>query len=153
MGILPKFILNRIYPPSEREKDIDIDIRSSGDPITFLLNGEIPDLHIYFKITNKSPYLDLNIDRIVFDMQLKSERGHTSLLHGTFLDKPQIKRKESKNVMAEVELKSSQIKKLEEVKQEQDPPYATIYVKAYFDSNLGQIKKETHLKNNACKIE
>ena len=152
IGRISSGLQERIYPIKQLEEDIKIDVRSSN-PISFDLYN-IPVVKIYFEITNMSQYLTLTFDRLIFDLWLNSEHEYQPLLHKAhFVEKEEIKQKESKNIFCEVELKNSQIQKLKEVKEEKEPPSATIILKAYFDSRLYAVEKEINLENMPCKIE
>ena len=163
IGILENILFNsigkifsglqkKIYPIKKLEEDIKIDVRSVN-PISFELYN-IPVVIVYFEITNMSQYLTLTLDRLIFDLGLKSEHGTQPLLHKAHsVEKEEIKQKESKDVFCKIELKKSQIQKLKEVKEEKEPPSATIYLKAYFNSRLYAVEKVIKLENMPCKIE
>ena len=113
IGILENILFNsigkifsglqkKIYPIKKLEEDIKIDVRSVN-PISFELYN-IPVVIVYFEITNMSQYLTLTLDRLIFDLGLKSEHGTQPLLHKAHsVEKEEIKQKESKDVFCKIE--------------------------------------------------
>lgn len=152
LGQLFPILQKKIYSSKDLEKDIEIDVRSTS-PISFQLSN-IPVAIIYFKITNKSQYLNLVLDRLSFDLWIKSEHQNQPFLNkASFVEKEEIKQKDSKDIFCKIELKNSQIQKLKEIKEEKKLPSTSIYLNAYFNTSLYEIKKVVRLENKSCEIE
>jgi hypothetical protein len=159
IGKISSRLKKYIYPLEKLKEDITIDVRSNN-PIAFHLHN-IPVVTIYFTITNMSQYLTLTLDRLIFDLWLKSEHGTEPLFHKAHcLEKEEIKIKERKDIFCALDLNNPQIQKLEKVKEEEEeeeeeePPTANITVTAYFNSKLyEEVEIKKHLEYIPCKIQ
>lgn len=145
-------ISKKMYPKDKFRGDIEIDVRSTN-PISFSLTSNIPTLNLYIKITNKSPYLDIYFDRAIFSVWIRSKHGYQPVIEeGYFLRKEKIKRRETKELFCQMELKYSQVNFLKKIKEDKEIS-ATLMFDTYIGSMIYQIKKEVNLENKQCKIE
>ena len=153
IGKISSRLKKYIYPLEKLKEDITIEVRSIN-PIAFHLHN-IPVVTIYFTITNMSQYLTLTLDRLIFELWLKSEHGTEPLFHKAHcLEKEEIKIKERKDIFCELDLNNPQIQKLEKVKEGKEPPTANITVTAYFNSKLyEEVEIKKHLEYIPCKIQ
>src|SRR6266851_2982801 len=59
---LPKFLLKRLYPRAALAAHIDLDL-SIPAGMEFALYG-VPRVYLYLRITNRSPYLEVEVDSL-----------------------------------------------------------------------------------------
>ena len=143
----------KIYSESEFKKHIDIDVQSSN-PIEISLNREIPEIRIYIKITNRSPYLDVKLNRAVFSLWVNSNSGSQPLLDTFWVLSPTyIKKGESEGIFCRKDLNKSQIDFVKERKDSKEVTASLSSFKSWFDSSLyPSMLIETNLENKPCKV-
>jgi len=141
------------YSESEFKEHIDIDVQSSN-PIEISLNSELPKITIYLKITNKSPYLDVKLNRAVFSLWVRSDRGTQLLLNNFWILSPTyIKKGKSEEVFCLTELNKFQVDFVKARKDSKEVTASISSFKSWFDSSLyPAMVIETNLENRPCKI-
>lgn len=140
IGILPGKLASKIYKFSDLEKDIEFRLRSIN-PVTFSVSREIPCLELWFEIINKSPYTDITLDRLIFEIW-----DSQPLCLGNHLRKYRIKSRESKDdIFLKLLLNQFQVEKIKRWPENQ---LVNINVlEAYFCSKIGDIKKTIRIEN------
>ena len=143
----------KIYPESEFEKHIDIDVRSSH-PVNISLTKAIPEITIYLKITNKSPYLDVRLNKAEFSLLLKSDSGLQPLFNQFEITSPTpIKRGTSEEIFCQKELNESQVKLVKEIKESKEVTAELSPFKAWFESSAyPNMIIQTNLEDKCCRI-
>ncbi|OYT62319.1 hypothetical protein B6V01_004605 [Methanosarcinales archaeon ex4572_44] len=157
MPILSKgfpFLPKKLYSESKFKEQIDIDVQSSN-PIKISLNGKIPTISIYLKITNRSPYLDVKLDRAVFSVWVRGDSGTFPLIDTFWVLSPKhIKRSESEEIFCQKDLNKFQFDLVKEIKDSKEVTTDLSSFKFWFDSSLyHSMLIETSLKNKPCKVD
>jgi len=147
------FISKKIYPEKKIKEHIETDVRST-QPITITLNKEIPEISVYLKVTNKSPYLDVEFDRCEFSLWLKSSRGQQPLTKISVMSKELVKKGESKIIYCNEKLTESQVKFVKNIKNINGVTADLQSLNIWFNSSLypAFVKRED-LENKPTKIE
>lgn len=142
----------KIYPKDEFKKDIEIDVRSSN-PLTFILNCDIPHVALYIEINNKSQYLELTIEKIFFEIWIKSDLGSQPVIYqGKMIAHPRVGKKEMKTLYWTSELNCYQTEFLKARKDSKDLS-ATLHIDYDINSKIYEITNQIKLENRQCKIE
>jgi hypothetical protein len=146
-------LAKKIYSESEFKNHIDIDVRSSS-PINIRLNGDIPEITIYLKITNRSPYLDVKLNRAAFSLWMNSDRGSQPLFnHFWILSLTHIKRGTSEEIFCQKELNKFQVEFVEEIKDSREITANLSPFELWFDSSsYPAMVVKTNLENKPCRI-
>ena len=145
MSILPWIISRRIYSLQDFEKDIGIDIRSIGDPVSFDLQN-IPQLAVYFEIRNMSRYFDVAVDTLFLSIWLKESGYIFREIHVHFVD-PGVPKGEVKVMHFCINLNCFQVEKLKGIKRSGKELYCKFYIECRFHSKHGDFQKKEILEN------
>lgn len=152
IGRFLPWLRRKIYPKDKFVKDIEFDVKSSN-PISFYLNSEIPYVALYLKIINKSQYLEMIIENMIFDVWIKSDIGfQPAIRQGKMVSHQRIGKKETKELFWETELNEYQTKFLKTIKDSKELS-ATVYIKYEIYSDIYEISDDVHLDNKPCKIK
>lgn len=148
--VLPQ-IAKKIYSQDKFMKDVEIDVRSTF-PISFTLNSGIPEVNIYLKLINKSPYLNCFFDRAKFSLWLSSTHGTQPIIkEGWFLSKEKLQKGESKEIFFQSSLNNFQVNFLKEIQNDKKLS-ANLNLEIYIQSELYNFKKSISLENKQCVI-
>ena len=132
--ILPRTLSRLFISPKKIAAQIEIDLRSSN-PIDISFGGEIPDVSLYFRITNKGP-VDLELDRVLVDFWV----GQPTI-KGAILMRQNVRRRSTiDDVFFTAQLSSpqqDQIKRKIEGKIISEKIHIT--ADAYFNSKIGTV--------------
>ena len=147
------YLAKKVYSKSEFKNHIDIDVCSSS-PINISLNRGIPEITIYLKITNRSPYLDVKLNRAVFSLWVNSDRGSQPLFnHFWILSLTHIKRGTSEEIFCQKELNKFQVEFVEEIKDSREITANLSPFELWFDSSsYPAMVVKTNLENKPCRI-
>lgn len=148
----PPYLAKKIYSESEFKKHIDIDVQSSN-PINISLNRDIPEISIYLKITNMSPF-DVRLNRAVFSLWINSDSGSQPLFnHFWILSPTDIKIGTSEKIFCQKELNEFQVKFVEKIKDSREVTANLSAFKSWFNSSLyPTMLIEPTLENKPCRI-
>lgn len=144
------WLITKIYPKEEFQKDIEVDVRSTN-PCVFNVNSEIPTVFLYLKIINKSRF-KITFDAL-FDIWIKSSRGYEPFVHQGTFHPQKIEKKETKEIYWKKELNEHQTKALKTIKESSNDILMTVYVNYHIHSTIYEINKKISLENKSCKIE
>lgn len=105
-GFLP-WLKKKIYPLYWFKKDIEFDVRSN-DPVSFYTNSEIPYIDVYLKLTNKSQYLEISLDKALLDIRVRSDKGVDQIIRQGLILCQRVGKKETKELYWTTELNEYQ---------------------------------------------
>ncbi|CAG1006078.1 MAG: hypothetical protein MPEBLZ_03227 [Candidatus Methanoperedens nitroreducens] len=146
------WLRKRIYRKDKFVKDIEFDVRSSN-PLTFILNSQIPHATLYLKIINKSQYLEITFDRALLEIWIRSDRGEQPVIYqGKMISRKRIEKKGTAELYWTTELNDYQTKFLKTIKDSRDLS-ATVTINYDINSDLYEINDQITLGNRQCKIE
>jgi len=146
------FLAKKIYSESDFIKHIDVDVRSSN-PVEICLNGKIPEVTIYLKITNRSPYLDVEFDRAVFSLWVQNGGRHSLIKDFWILSPVSIKKGEGKEIFCQKELNKFQVDFVKRIKDSKGVTASLSSFKLWFNSSVyPSAVIETDLENKPCRI-
>ncbi len=141
---LPKFLLKRLYPREALAAHIDLDV-SIPAGMEFALYG-VPRVCLWLKVTNRSPYLDIEVDRLhvdIWDSQpLATAAGH---------DVVAVPRcSKSEDLHCEDQLNEFQVRKIREARNSE--PRFKAYLKATLNTSLGRIEIKKTIESVPTRI-
>lgn len=140
INILPNFIARRLWSPNKVSTHVHIEL----DQVAPSLNGTVPYLALYFKITNLTPY-NLVLDRLLLEIWF----GQPTL-YGSLMKRISIP---SREIVNKISYKSS----LTSVQKQQIEAFVdnstgrgefAIYLTAYFESKIGVIEIVSQINRN-----
>jgi len=133
VDFLPKFLVKRLYPREALAAHIDLDL-SIPAGMEFALYG-VPRVYLYVRITNRSPYMDIEVDRLHADIW-DNQPLATAASHDV-ITVPRCSR--SEDFASGNELNEFQVRKIREVAKTRDPRFKA-YLKATLNTSLGRIE-------------
>jgi len=141
MGWLPTFLLRMTLRPEKVAAKIHIDLRGEN-PIDLSLNSEVPNVSVYFEITNLSP-LDLTLDRLLVEIWFGQPTLVATLLRRYTLPAGQI----TKNVFLRHMLSNAQRSQIQDFMNSGGTRgQIHIYLTAYLESRVGRIEIERNIE-------
>lgn len=149
-GFLP-WLKKKIYPLYWFKKDIEFDVCSSN-PISFYTNSGIPSVAVYLKITNKSQYLEISLDKALLDILVRSDKGFDQIIRQGLILCQRVGKKETKELYWTTELNEYQTTFLKGIKDHRNLS-ATIYINYEISSDIYKISGNVNLENKPCKVE
>lgn len=130
--ILPKFLLKRLYPREALAAHIDLDV-SIPAGLEFALYG-VPRVYLWIRVTNRSPYLDVEVDRLAVDIW-----DNQPLATAACNDLVEVPRcSKSEDLHCEDQLNEFQVRKIREAKNSELRFKA--YLKATLNTALGRME-------------
>lgn len=146
VGLIAKIssrLLKLIYSQEKLCNDIDIDIKSSNG-LSISLNRNIPNVVLYLKILNRSPYVDIEFDRAIVDIWLQQPFITLFLIKKTFLKR----RAAAQEIHGDSFMHYAQVKYLcNHLNESKSDEYrTTLYIQAYFNSPYGNIEKSQRIE-------
>ncbi len=148
--VLP-WLQKKIYPEDEFKKDIEIDVRSVN-PLAFCLTCNIPTVTLYLQIRSKSQYLEITIEKLFFDIWIRSDKGNQPVIHqGMMPSHQRIGKKGTEELYWKTELNPHQIEFLKGIKDSKEL-YATLHIKYTISSKVHEITDAVDLNDRQCRI-
>ncbi len=142
---LPKFLLKRLYPRAALAAHIDLDL-SIPAGMEFALYG-VPRVYLYLRITNRSPYLEVEVDRLHVDIWDRQPLA-TAESHDV-LTVPRCSRNE--DLRCENELNEFQVARIREVAKTPEPRFKA-YLKATLNTSLGRVEIKKTIESVPTRI-
>ena len=132
VSTLPNWFLRRLYPLSRLGEHIELDLRSIS-PVSINL-GNSPRVNLYLRVTNKSPYIDVELDHLsveIWDSQpfIKFECN----------EKRMIFKWQTQNPYCDTFLNEIQRNRLRELREKNG--VLQVSIDASFNTPLGRIQK------------
>ena len=134
VDFLPRVILRRFYPREKLVAHIDVDVRSVSN-LEFRLDN-IPHAYLWLRITNRSPYVDIQVDHVFVDIW-----DSQPLVQLSSRKRPVIPRCTTPReaVLCEADLTDGHARRIRERKEISEE--FTCYIHAYFESAVGRIER------------
>lgn len=133
--ILPTFLLRLIFPVSKVARQVTIDLQGE-DPISPMLNADIPRIDLRLKITNLS-HLNLVLDRLLIDLWFGQPTLRGALLNryrlaaASFID----------NIHFVTDLTAAQKTQIDAyISSPSSSGTINLHVTAYFESKVGMLE-------------
>ena len=150
IGRIVPWLRRKIYPLTEFEKDIEIDLRRDN-PITFSVNNESPYLTLYLTVKNKSQYLEFTFDRAIINFNTDNTY-HEILKDASIISCVEVGKKSEKPINYKFSLNEYQVKLLKNLK-DTTKLRASIRIKYYVVSDLYKVSKEIGLNSIYYSLE
>lgn len=132
LGALPAWMLRRFYTQLTLDGHLEVDLRSTA-PVCFSV-GEAPRMDVYLWVTNKSPYVNVEIERVFIEV------WDSQPFVGFETNQKEVVRKlETKTIFCRSYLSEIQRARLREVKDKNRDPQLSIDM--VFNTPLGRIQK------------
>jgi hypothetical protein len=145
VDVLPKFLLKRLYPRESLTAHIDLDL-SIPAGMEFALYG-VPRVYLWVRVTNRSPYLDVEVDRLHVDIW--DSQPLATAATDDVIAVPRSSRNE--DFRCENELNEFQVKKIREVAKTLEPRFKA-YLKASLNTSLGRIEIKKTIENVPTRV-
>lgn len=144
-------IKKKIYPFDQFKKDIIVDTRSSN-PIIFILNTDIPIVHIWLSVTNKSQYLEAIFDRAeLLSLHVHGNGLRCILSHKHIMPKKTIYKKGESEIFCSFELNEKQIDILKQI-DNTSRISANLSLEYHINSSLYSFSDKITLDSRPCEI-
>ena len=145
---LPRWLISCFISPQKIADKVNIDLRSNN-PIDISFGSDVPNIQIYFKISNLSLF-NLVLDRLlIVDLWI----GQPTL-HGAILERHDVPKGIKDDVYFIEQLSSPQ---QEQIKKHVSNNFLSVpvkfHVKAYFESKIGLIYVEKRFEQSNIKVE
>ena len=150
IGKISPWVKRKIYPLTEFEKDIEIDLRKDN-PIAFSVNNENPYLTLYLTIKNKSQYLNFTFDRAIINFNTDNTY-HEILKDESIISCVEVDKKSEKPINYKFSLNEYQVKLLINLK-DTTKLRASIRIKYYVVSDIYKVSKEIGLNSIYYSLE
>src|SRR5713226_5921729 len=135
LAVLPRWIARWLLPPKRIAEQVEIDLRRTN-PVTISLNAEVPNLDVWFRISNLSP-VNLTLDRLLIELWV----GQPTL-RGAILDRLEIPTRSTREYInfwqALTMSQREQIRRQSDEKGILTVP-VMVDVRAYFESRVGLV--------------
>ena len=146
---LPRWLISYFISPQKIADQMNIDLRSNN-PIDISFGSDVPNIQIYFEISNMSLF-NLVLDRLlIIDVWI----GQPTL-HGAILERYDVPKRNIKNSVHFIEQLSSP--QQEQIKKHVSNNFLSVpvkfHVKAYFESKIGLIYVEKRFEQSNIKVE
>lgn len=143
VNLLPKFLLKRLYPHSALAEHIDIDIAIPAG-MEFALYG-VPCVYLWLRVTNRSPYLDVEVDRVTADIW-----DNQPLATAASYDAVAVSRcsRTERDLRCTDHLNEFQVKKIREISERR----FKVYIKATLNTALGRVEITKAVENVPTRI-
>ena len=146
---LPRWLISYFISPQKIADKVNIDLRSNN-PIDISFGSDVPNIQIYFKISNMSLF-NLVLDRLlIVDLWI----GQPTL-HGAILERHDVPKSDIKDDVYFIEQLSSP--QQEQIKKHVSNNFLSVpvkfHVKAYFESKIGLIYVENRFEQSNIKVE
>ncbi len=142
IGRISPWVKRKIYPLTEFEKDIEIDLRRDN-PIAFSVNNENPYLTLYLTVKNKSQYLKFTFDRAIINFNTDNTY-HEILKDASIISCVEVDKKSQRPITYKFSLNEYQVKLLKNLK-DRTKLRASIHLKYYVVSDTYKVSKEIGL--------
>lgn len=142
---LPALIMKKIYTLDELKGDIDISVRGTGYPIYFYLQQDIPEVNVWFRLTNLS-YLDIEIEILFASLWLKG-KGRIWKGYAHFRE-PRIAARSIKDMLLNVQLNPYQVKKINDYfEEEKEDARCELDIEAKISTAFGKLSMRTRIED------
>lgn len=144
IDILPGFLLRLMYSPNKIARQVRIGLRSEK-PICPNLTREVPDIDLYFEVTNLSN-LNLVLERLLVDLWFGQPTLKGSLLRRYCISPRSV----SQNICFNSDLTQAQCQYIDEFLNSQGGRGRIhLHATAYFESKVGVIEVEERFERGS----
>ena len=130
VAFLPRLILKRFYPLEALAAHIDIDVRN----LEFRLD-DVPRAYLWLRITNRSPYVDIQVHHVFVDIWDTQPLGKLSTSERDVI--PRCTRPK-KAALCDADLTDAQVRRLRQQKETSEE--FMCHIRAVFESALGSVE-------------
>jgi len=145
--LAPRMIARLLAPPHRVARQVDLDLRRAN-PIDFSLNVEVPNVWLYFRVSNLSP-VNLILDRLLIELWVGQPTFQGSTLRR--VDVPA--RKSTEDVSFWTDLSTNQVGQIQSKANNgllTAPVMLTL--DAYFESKVGLVHVRKQLEQRDLRL-